>query len=433
MVKDIQLVTAPSATPQGFRGGGGSSVNTPIDVSRLSELLFSHPDRSFVNFLINGFAHGFDLGYRGPITDGCQRNLLSARSHHAEVSAALAKEVARGHTLGPFASPPFPVLHVSPLGAVVKKDSTYRIILDLSSPRGESVNEGISREEYSVRYQGFDEAVDLVRSLGAGTVMAKVDIKHAFRLCPVRPQDFQLLGMRWDNQFYIDTRLPFGGRSSPFIFNSFADALAWILVFVCGIPYILHYLDDFFVAACRGTGMCKEYILLIRETFSYLGVPIAEDKLEGPATCLTYLGIEVDSDDMVIRLPEEKLVELKAFLSSWVGKRRCTKRHLLSMIGKLSFADKVVKPGRLFLRRLIDLAKTVARLNHHIVISSEAREDILWWHQFLCTWNGVSLIQEPIVDSDKFTLFTDASGTLGFGGLFRTHWFSSTWPTAFTL
>ena len=94
VVKDIQLVTAPSATPQGFRGGGGSSVNTPIDVSRLSELLFSHPDRSFVNFLINGFAHGFDLGYRGPITDGCQRNLLSARSHHAEVSAALAKEVA---------------------------------------------------------------------------------------------------------------------------------------------------------------------------------------------------------------------------------------------------------------------------------------------------------------------------------------------------
>ena len=124
-----------------------------------------------------------------------------------------------------------------------RKTPLYRIILDLSSPRGQAVNDGIDQTEYSVHYSSFDEAIDLVRYLGKGSTMAKIDIKHAFRLCPVRPEDYQLLGMFWEGQYYIDTRLPFGGRSLPFIFNNFADALAWVVIFVCGIPHVLHYLD----------------------------------------------------------------------------------------------------------------------------------------------------------------------------------------------
>ena len=221
--------------------------------------------------------------------------------------------------------------------------------------------------------------------------MAKVDIKHAFRLCPVLPQDFLLLGMLWDGLFYFDTRLPFGGRSSPFIFNSFADALAWILVFVCGIPYILYYLDDFFVASHCGNNFCSSYVQLVKVAFDHLGVPIADDKLEGPVTRLTYLGIEIDSDVMVIRLPEEKLFELWYLLEVWVVKHKCTNRELLCLIGKLSFAAKVVKPSRLFVRRLIDLSTTVKRLNHHISVNSESREDILWWQKFILTWNSAML------------------------------------------
>jgi len=77
--------------------------------------------------------------------------------------------------------------------------------------------------------------------------MAKVDIKHAFRLCPVHPADWPLLGYSWLNRFFFDTRLPFGSRSSPFIFNAFADALLWILVNKFGLSELIHYLDDFFI------------------------------------------------------------------------------------------------------------------------------------------------------------------------------------------
>ena len=99
-----------------------------------------------------------------------------------------------GHTSGPFSIPPLEPFHCLPLGAVPKKDGTYRIILDLSSPRGSSINEGISRDDFSVKYSSFDDAVTLIRSSGTSTFMAKIDIWHAFRLCPVRHEQWGLLG-----------------------------------------------------------------------------------------------------------------------------------------------------------------------------------------------------------------------------------------------
>ena len=80
-----------------------------------------------------------------------------------------------------------------------------------------------------------------------------------------------------------------------------------------------------------------------------LGVPIAEDKLVGPTTTITYLGIEIpDSVAMTIRLPADKLQQIKAIIKQWLRRRKCTKRELLSLIGLLAFAAKVVKQGRMF-------------------------------------------------------------------------------------
>ena len=57
----------------------------------------------------------------------------------------------------------------------------------------------------------------------------KVDIKHAFRFCPVRLADIELLGTFWQGLYFVEFRLPFDLRRSVFIFNSFAGALTWIL------------------------------------------------------------------------------------------------------------------------------------------------------------------------------------------------------------
>ena len=113
-----------------------------------------------------GFEHGFSLGFQGDVLQSTGRNLKSAHQNSEAVSKAISVEVERGHTLGPFPSPPLDSFHCSPLGAVVKKDGSARLILDLSSPKGSSVNDGIDAETFAVKYCSFDEAVNMVREIG---------------------------------------------------------------------------------------------------------------------------------------------------------------------------------------------------------------------------------------------------------------------------
>ena len=126
-------------------------------------------------------------------------------------------------------------------------------------------------------------------------------------------------------------------------------------------------------------------------------------------------------------VPKDKYDELMVMLPSWLEKKTCTKRQLLSLIGKLSFISKVVRPGRIFLRRLIDLSMSVQRLSHHININKQVREDIKWWWDFLPTWNQKSLIPESFqITSTDIQLFTDASSA-GFGVIYGKAWIQGTW------
>ena len=125
---------------------------------------------------------------------------------------------------------------------------------------------------------------------------------------------------------------------------------------------------------------------------------------------------------MKIRLAAGKLSQVKEVLRSWGERNKCTKRELLSVIGLLAFASKVVKPGR-FLRRLIDLSTTVSSLDHFIYLNLEARADISWWAQFLPDWPRVEIIHPTPIMAVELRLFIDASD-LGLCCMFGPHWVS---------
>ena len=112
---------------------------------------------------------------------------------------------------------PFVNLRTSGLGAAPKKNGKWRVI------------HGISKAEFSLHYSTVDDAVRLLLKHGVGCRMAKVDLKSAIRMVPVRAMDWDLLGMYWQGRYYVDTCLPFGLRSAPYLFNQFAEALHWIL------------------------------------------------------------------------------------------------------------------------------------------------------------------------------------------------------------
>ena len=110
---------------------------------------------------------------------------------------------------------------ISRFGVIPKhhKPNSWRLIIDLSHPQGYSVNDGIPSSLCSIKYITIDDAINQILSLGKGTMMAKIDIKSAFRLLPVHPADRHLLMMNWNNSIYIDLCIPFGLRSAPKLFN----------------------------------------------------------------------------------------------------------------------------------------------------------------------------------------------------------------------
>lgn len=385
-----------------------------------------HPDGTLSSYILEGLQHGFNIGYTGARYYHRSSNLTSAHQQRAFVSRKLAEACAAGEVAGPYSEPPFQHLRCSGLGTVPKKSGSLRLIHHLSAPTGRSINDGISPEAFSLHYVTVDDAVRMVFDCGPGCHLTKVDIRSAFRLCPVRRADWELLGMHWEGAFYFDKRLPFGLRSSPFIFNCLADALQWILQHHGALHLLLHYLDDF-LSVARTASQAAHHLAIFRLLFAYLGVPMADDKTAS-GTCVPFLGILLDTLAMEARLPEDKLADLRARLDSFQHRRTCSKRELLSLIGSLSFACKVVVPGRTFLRRLIDLSTTVGPLHHHVTLTAASRADLLWWRTFLSSWNGRSLFLEPWwTPSPDMELFTDASSTVGYGAFFDNLWFAGTW------
>ena len=248
--------------------------------------------------------------------------------------------------LGPFKRSSIPDAHISRFGVIPKnhQPNKWRLIIDLSHPASRSVNDGIPKNLCSLTYITVDSAIQRIQLLGQGTLLAKIDVKSAFRLLPVHPSDRHLLAMDWDHSLYINTCLPFRLQSVPKLFNVLADLLSWILT-QKGISPLFHYLDDFLLIGPPGSSACANNLATIREVCSTLGIPLALEKVEGPSHSLTFLGITLDTQQMMAYLPKDKLQRIRTLLAAWLKKKKATKREILSLVGLLQHATKVVKPG----------------------------------------------------------------------------------------
>ncbi|OCT80557.1 hypothetical protein XELAEV_18027368mg [Xenopus laevis] len=126
---------------------------------------------------------GDNQGFRQPFRAATQKsgNANSdgkANNHPEALKQKIEKEVGLGRMAGPFSEKPIADLVVSPLGIVPKKETgKFRMIQHLSYPEGGSVNDALDKEQCRVQYQSFDEALEEVKKLGGGALLAKVDIE----------------------------------------------------------------------------------------------------------------------------------------------------------------------------------------------------------------------------------------------------------------
>ena len=353
----------------------------------------------------------------------------SARLHPSVVNAYIQSEVGEERIAGPFPPGCIPELHINPMGVIPKGHTPgkWRLITDLSHPEGNSVNDGIEPRLVSISYISVEAVAIAARRLGRGALLAKVDIKAAYRLVPVHPQDRYLLGIEWDGAHYADGLLPFGLRSAPKIFTAVADALEWMMRHR-GVAWVAHYLDDFITMGPPASAVCGQNLERIRAVCGDLGVPLAVEKIEGPGSCLTFLGIEMDTQVGVLRLPADKLARVKETLAQWSMRKSCRRRELESLVGTLQHACRVVKPGRAFLRRMIDLLRLPS--SHEGPPSHPTKLPVSHRSAMVVHIHGeverVAMFPSPV--QPAFTVTSDASGSWGCGAWSGSSWFQFEWP-----
>ena len=414
---------------------------TPINIDRLEKELVDYPDQSFARNLCLQLRTGAKIGYNGPRIFRFSKNLPTALKNPEKITENLEKELQLGRVAGPFSSPPFPNFQVSPLGIIPKKHSdNFRTIFHLSFPKsGDSINSFIDKEDYSLSYVTIDDAIETLNEFGIGSFMAKTDIESAFRLFPVHPGDWELLGMYWQGYYYYDKVLPFGLRSAPFLFNQLSVAVEWILSKKCAISYVTHFLDDFLIIEPPCTvgpksTTCENSLKSMLLSFQALSIPLSPCKTQGPSTCLEFLGIVLDSLAMEARLPSDKIQRIMDELTQWRGRKSATLVELQSLIGTLNFACRVVPPGRAFLQRIINLTVGLKKAHHRTRLSKAFFDDLAMWEIFVRGWNGKSFfLNKAWETSFNLHLFTDASGSLGYGGIYGSQWFQGTWLAHQTL
>jgi hypothetical protein len=348
----------------------------------------------------------------GPDQTILSRNLASANESPTTLSADICAQFNKGQ-LGKLTTLP-PKFISSPLGLVPKSDSTWRRIHHLSHPTGNSVNDHIPQEWGTLTYTTFDQALQLVAEAGVGSTLVKRDLADAFRHIPVSPQDWWLLGFRWEDTWWYDKFLPFGLRTSPFIFDLFSRGLKWILQHELGWTAVLHYLDDFLAVlaphldaaqyAADFDSLCTDLGFTVKHKKSYAG------------TRTDFLGLEIDTAAMEARLPSEKHAKALLLVRTYLRRRSITLLELQSLIGFLSFAAKVVPLGRPFLRRLYNALSCYSASPHHPRarrITPQMKEDLRWWLAFLPQWSGISIIRPT---REEVFIWTDAAGRKGIGG-----------------
>ena len=135
------------------------------------------------------------------------------------------------------------------------------------------MNCAIDSARCSLAYVSVGDAAATVLRLGRGSLLAKVDIRNAYRNVPVHPNNLWLLGMEWHGEVYINTVVPFGLRSALKLFNAVADAVEWVL-HMAGIP--THPL--FVIIGPPGATSCAHNLSLMLGCLEWLGFSVAEEK-----------------------------------------------------------------------------------------------------------------------------------------------------------
>ena len=404
-------------------------VYSRLSIQFWTEELQDYRDKEVCSFLEFGWPLGFDrnciVSHRKKI-----KNHSGARNFAKDIEKYIKKEIGYCAILGPFCDNPFDDdLVVSPLNSVPKANvEERRVILDLSFPQGSSVNDGIDKNFYldkhvELHYPNVDTFIDLIKEKGRFCKIFKRDLRRAYRQIPIDPKDYNLVGFSWKGHFFVDRVLPMGLRSSAFICQRVTDAVSFIAK-----KYevsVVNYLDDF--AGAEVSDLADVSFCKLKWVLDQCGLEESVEKACTPSFKMNFLGIWFDTEKMTMEVTPDRLIEIAGLISMWLDKTTASLKEVQSLVGKLNFVASCVRPGRLFISRILNFLREFDNENCILDVSAELKKDLYWWSEFLQIYNGISILSlQEWTEPDQY-MASDACLT-GCGGICNGFFFHSTFP-----
>ena len=404
-------------------------IPSELNCDAWDNLLMNYHDQDLTKFL----RFGWPSNYTAPTPPTPSlRNHPSAVAYLSELDSFVEKECAKGALLGPFPNPPFaPWTQVSPLMTAEKKDSCRRrVIIDLSFPEGNSVNDGVARNFFqgvgtSYTLPTVHDLAQRIIALGPGTLLWKTDLERAYRQLRSDPLDYPLMGIVHRGLHYTDICPSFGCRGSSAAQQRVSTAVCHLMS-LQGFS-TLAYIDDF----CGAHSSYSEAVAAFATFESLcatLGLNIAHDKSAFPSTTMEWLGFEFDTVLMQITIPQSKLREVLALVDIWTTKAHATRRELQSLSGRLNHVALCIQPARRFMARILSTLRAAPQTGI-IKIDEEARRDVTWFVKYAEASNGRYLLRPTLT---KLCLECDAC-LEGGGGFSPTHFYSVRFPLRWVL
>ena len=245
--------------------------------------------------------------------------------------------------------------------------------------------------------------------------LAKVDLKDAYFAIPIHKSHHQFLRFHFQGKCYQFQCLPFGLSSAPWVFTKTLKPIL-ALLWEMGVRLIA-YIDDILVLA-ESQERAKDHVKGVVYLLTCLGFQINKEKsVVEPVQTLEFLGLTVDTISMELRLPGEKIKQIRAESRNMMKESKTSARALARLVGKMNATISVIPPAPLFYRHLQMALANALNSNHQsyeteISISQYCREELNWWDMNMSRWNGRSLLSQEI----DMTIDSDAS-LIGWGAV----------------
>jgi len=272
---------------------------------------------------------------------------------------------------------------------VPKKDGGQRPVINLKA-----LNNFVNKEHFKM--EGIHTLKDLLRK---GDRLAKIDLKDAFFSIPIHLNHKKFLRFMCKGKTYQFNCLPFGLSPAPWVFTkTLRPALA--ILRERGIR-IIAYIDDLLLLA-ESKDLILDQVTGMRYLLECLGFIVNTKKsILNPAQVMEFLGLSVDSLAMKIRLPPIKIKQIRAEACKLVKRDAVPARMLVQLLGKMNATNCVLPPGPLFYRHLqMALTSTLEQSSQcyeaQVRLTQECIEELEWWDNNMCRWNGKTVIQRDI-------------------------------------